>query len=179
MVKIAISGKICSGKTTITNFVKNFLKEDKHNIECIELSFAARLKELCVELFDMPSDPLKKDRDLLQSFSDDCKKYNENVWVNSIINKAKDIDHVIVSDVRFKHEADRLKQSGFILIRLDIGSEEEQKERIRILYDDLSKQNLNHKSETDMDNYDKYDYRFLSDDKLKDNIVNILNKFYP
>ena len=45
-MKIALSGKICSGKTTTAEYIKRIIPE---KIEIF--SFAGRLKELATELF--------------------------------------------------------------------------------------------------------------------------------
>ena len=48
-MKIAICGKMCSGKSTLANHImRTFPGYQKY-------SFAKRVKELCVELFDMTS----------------------------------------------------------------------------------------------------------------------------
>ena len=51
-MKIAICGKMCYGKTTLANYImRTFPGYRKY-------SFAEKVKELCVDLFDMK----KKDR---------------------------------------------------------------------------------------------------------------------
>ena len=50
---------MCTGKTTLGNCVR----ERAHHGAYVKLSFATRIKQLAVELFDMP--PGTKDRDLL------------------------------------------------------------------------------------------------------------------
>ena len=58
-MKIAICGKMCSGKSTLANYImRTFPGYQKY-------SFAEKVKELCVELFDMK----KKDRPLLIDFA--------------------------------------------------------------------------------------------------------------
>ena len=57
MVKIAITGKMYGGKTTIAKYIM-----EKNN-NFIKLSFADKVKEIASDLFDMK----EKDRYLLQS----------------------------------------------------------------------------------------------------------------
>ena len=58
-MKIAICGKMCSGKSTLANHImRTFPGYQKY-------SFARRVKELCVDLFDMQG----KDRELLITFA--------------------------------------------------------------------------------------------------------------
>ena len=56
-MKIAITGKMCSGKTTLSNYLCQL--EPRFQI----FSFGKKVKEVASDLFNM--DPLVKDRSLL------------------------------------------------------------------------------------------------------------------
>ena len=58
-MKIAITGKMCSGKTTLSNYLCQL--EPRFQI----FSFGKKVKEVASDLFNM--DPLIKDRSLLTS----------------------------------------------------------------------------------------------------------------
>lgn len=153
--KIAVSGKICSGKTSFTNI----LKEEIGNIR--RVSVAAKLKWLANKLYGMSLDPEKKDRKLLQTLGVKLREQDPNVWVNTFLKECEKYENVMCDDVRFKNEIDTVKEDGFVTIRLDI-SDELQKERITNCYPENYKQHLDnrhHISETDLDEEkEKFDY---------------------
>jgi len=145
-MKIAISGKICSGKSTLTDK----LNEIYPNL--VKRSFAEKIKEIAFELFGMK----EKDRKLLQGIGTNMRLIDEDVWVKYLINTSN--DYVIIDDLRFENEARLLKENNWILIRLNI-SQELQKERIMKTYPhtyDKHLDNLNHESEMDISKLDKY-----------------------
>lgn len=155
MVKIAFCGKMTSGKTTSANIIKNHLKKNGENV--VILSFADRLKELAIELFNM--DPNKKDRKLLQNLGQTLREFDKNVWINVVVNKINNLDsdvHILIDDLRMPNEYEVLKQLGFIIVRLEV-SKQTQIERLINLYpsnyiDHIEK--LSHCTENSLDNYD-------------------------
>lgn len=54
-IKLAIMGKMCSGKTTLSNHIKSFLLK-KYNIEIKSYTFAGKVYELAYDLFDMSTE---------------------------------------------------------------------------------------------------------------------------
>ena len=118
-MKIAIIGKMCSGKTTIANLIIDKDKSYKR------LSFGQKVKDLAVELFNMEG----KDRSLLINLANKMRDIDSDVWVNYIINNNKDIDNCIIDDIRYQNELDKLINNNFYIIKLNI-SKELQKERI-------------------------------------------------
>ena len=97
-MKIAIIGKMCSGKTTIANLIIDKDKSYKR------LSFGQKVKDLAVELFNMKG----KDRSLLINFANKMREIDSDVWGNYIINNNKDIDNCIIDDIRYQNELDKL-----------------------------------------------------------------------
>ena len=63
MVKIAIIGKMCSGKTTVANHLM------KINNKFVKISFADKVKEIAKDLFGMEK---KKDRNF---FKKTCSEF--------------------------------------------------------------------------------------------------------
>jgi hypothetical protein len=159
-LKIAVSGKICSGKTTFTNI----LKEEISNI--YRISVASRLKWLAINLFGMSPNPDKKNRLLLQELGVKLREQCADVWINSFFDDCQKYTNVMCDDIRFKNELQKVKDNNFITIRLNI-SEKTQKERIVKCYPDNYEQHLKntqHISETDLDDSDDFNYIINSED---------------
>ena len=163
MVKIALNGKIASGKTTTAKFIKDYFN-DNYEI----FNFAGRLKELATELFDF--DPNNKDRKLLQDFGEAVRSIKKDAWIKSLHNRTKNLEFIIVDDMRTPDEFNYLKENGYILIRLNV-SPEIQEKRIKELYPKNYKEHLerrNHFTETALDDF-SFDYYINTDDKTKIN----------
>ena len=140
--KIAISGKMCSGKTTSSDaFIAKWNSFKR-------VSIAGRLKEIAIEVFGMDRDPTKKDRTLLQRLGTDLRIIDENAWLNVFFNRLS--GDVICDDLRFLNELEVLNKNGFIVIRLTVDPKVQMK-RISALYPDFEPEQLLHRSETDLD----------------------------
>ena len=140
-MKIAICGKMRSGKSTIANMLKEY--DDRFKI----FSFGNKIKLLANELFDM--DLKNKDRSLMIAIGSKMREINQDVWINYIIKETKDEEFCIIDDLRFQNELDILEQNDWKIISLNI-SEELQIERIKNLYKDNYDDHLknrNHLSE--------------------------------
>ena len=125
-MKIAICGKMASGKTTLANRL------------CIEenytrLSLAEMVKEVAYTLFNMK--PENKDRKLLQQIGMKMREIRPMVWIDYVIEESKGYDCVVVDDVRFINEVKQFKENGWILVKLEI-TDEIQKSRLQKTYDD-------------------------------------------
>ena len=109
-MKIAICGKMCSGKSTLANHImRSFPDYQKY-------AFAQKVKELCSELFDMKG----KDRPLLIKFANSMRDIDPNVWINQVLKETKGKENCIVDDVRYQNEVDALIQHGWKIIQLHI-----------------------------------------------------------
>jgi hypothetical protein len=77
---------------------------------------------------------------------------HHDAWVLSLFSKYHpDIDNWVVSDVRFKNEADYIKKMGGLLIRLN-GDPTSLREN--------DQRDMNHASEVELDNYEGFDLIF-------------------
>ena len=140
-MKIAVTGKMCSGKTTLCNYLCEI--EPRFQI----FSFGKKVKDVASDLFQM--DPLIKDRTLLTSIGQKMREIDKDVWVNYVIQQCKDVEYCLVDDLRYQNEYEALVKNGFKIIQLNI-SDELQEERIKNIYplnylDHLN--NRNHPSE--------------------------------
>ena len=141
MLKIAVTGKMCSGKTTLCNYLCQI--EPRFQI----FSFGKKVKQVATDLFQM--DPLVKDRSLLINLGTKMREIDSNVWINYVIEQTKDIKYCLVDDLRYQNEYEALLQNGFQIIQLQV-PDELQEQRIKEIYphnyqDHLK--NINHLSE--------------------------------
>lgn len=92
-------------------------------------------------------------RELLQRFAEAIRtQINEDFWGKSMLATYKNSDTWIVSDLRYKNEANILKGRGAVLIRLHRVNDNES----------------NHISETDLDDYTNFDYYLNNTGSLED-----------
>ena len=140
-MKIAVTGKMCSGKTTLCNYLCEL--EPRFEI----FSFGKKVKSVASDLFQM--NPEVKDRTLLTSIGQKMREIDPDVWVNYVISECKDTEYCLVDDLRYQNEYETLVKNGFKIIQLNI-SDELQEERIKIVYPDNYEDHLknrNHSSE--------------------------------
>ena len=137
-MKIAITGKMCSGKSTIANMIQQL------DNEYDTFSYGQKIKDIAVDLFNMRN----KDRTLLINIASKLREIDEDVWSKYIVNKTRYKKKCIIDDLRFQNELDMLDDTWKI-IRLTINPED-QKERIRKNYPDNYEdhyRNMGHNSE--------------------------------
>lgn len=112
---------------------------------------AEELKKLLYKCF--VSNPVmagQKNRKLLQEIGTEVgRKFNERIWIDFALKRARFNNRTVIDDVRFKNELEAL--SSHTVWRISIPSEI-QKERILSLYGEGMLKNLYHLSETDLDN---------------------------
>jgi dephospho-CoA kinase len=116
-MKLAITGEMASGKTTIAKYLV-----EKYNFS--KFSFADDVKLYASEIFDININMKIKDRKLLQQFATKMKEIDENIWIKRLDIKIKDIsDNIIIDDLRYPNEELYLKSKGFKILKLDIDTE--------------------------------------------------------
>ena len=124
-MKLAVTGKMCSGKTTLCNYLCSI--EPRFQI----FSFGKKVKEVGTDLFGM--DPLTKDRPLLTSLGQKMREINSEVWINYVMNQCENKEFCLVDDLRYQNEYEALVKNGFKIIQLEV-SDELQEKRIREIY---------------------------------------------
>ena len=172
MVKIAFSGKLCSGKSTAAKIIGEIIND------VTILSFAGKVKEIARDLFGMTT----KDRELLINIGKKMREIDSDIWIKYLLKESEKYENVVVDDLRFPNEYKYLKEHGFTIIRLNI-SREQQLERIKILYDDweVHSSKNNDESEVALDSCN-FDYCIdtpKSLDDLKQILVSIINVSDP
>lgn len=171
MLIIGVSGKKGSGKDTLANilvkkygFIKRSFAEAlksgvRKDFDLTKDHTDGKLKELPTKFINTKyhqSDGCLKTeywtpRDIMVEYGQFFRKFNPNYWVDSVFDNLKHIDpfknypkliRVVISDVRFKNEADRIREEGGYVARLD-----------RKLELNIYKTISDDVSETDLDNY--------------------------
>jgi len=122
-MKIAICGKMCSGKTTMAHTIMRMDKRYK------VFSIGKKVKEVGTDLFGVTH----KDRPLLISIGAKMREIDPDVWIKHVIAQTKNETHCIVDDLRYQNEYEHLRNNGFVFIRLHV-SRLTQEQRVRKLY---------------------------------------------
>jgi cytidylate kinase len=125
-MKIAITGKMCSGKSFIANMICQL--DNSYNV----YSYGQKIKEIAIDLFNMKT----KNRSLIISIAEDMKKHDPDVWANYIMKKIQYKNNIVIDDLRFQNELDLLS-SDWIIIRLNITNTEQRRRLINLYSDDV------------------------------------------
>ena len=167
-MRIAICGKMCSGKTYVSSIL---------NRKCAlkKFAFADKVKEVAKDLFNMN----KKDRKLLQHIGQSMRNIDQHVWINYLLYKIEDEDRVIIDDVRYPNELQALREREFIVIKLIVDKETQQKRLMETYPDNYTEHidNMNHTSEMHIDQMEA-DYEIKSDEHVIENILKAIDPYY-
>lgn len=111
---ILVSGQAGAGKDTFFELAETIVSARR-------IAFADELKEIAEENFNWDKEKDKAGRQLLIDIGRTARNYNENFWVNKVINKIKTIlyypylialtDYIIVTDWRYQNEYERMKDA--------------------------------------------------------------------
>ncbi len=166
----AISGKIGSGKTTLAELLKENLISKGRKVEIV--NFADKLKEICFLLTGYYGKTQEEKNiyieeygftvgEALQLIGTNAMRnnYHKDVWVISTFKNMKPDTDYIIADCRFKNEADFCNKNNAKLIRIDGDPADTRKS---------SKRDLNHPSETDLDDYHNWGYYFYNDKSIEE-----------
>ena len=154
-----VSGKARHGKDTFSGYLKNAYEKDGKKVIITQLS--KYIKYYAREMTGWNLTEEDKPRTLLQTLGTDIireKLGMEDLFIRRMIDDIKIFscfyDAIIISDVRLRLEMDMLKESypdaiGVNIFRPDFdnGLTEEQKK---------------HKTEVDLDDYDKFDLHIVN-----------------
>ena len=135
-MKIAICGKMCSGKSTLAQTIVRI--DDRYRV----VSIGAKVKGIAKELFGMTE--AEKDRSLLVSIGSKMRDIDPNVWVGHVIAKTEGMTHCVVDDMRYQNEYELLRENGFVFIQIHV-SPHTQDQRIRKMYPTNFQAHLDHR----------------------------------
>jgi len=184
---IGLSGHARSGKNILSEFIIEEF-EKKYNRKFYEASFANELKYMCKFQFGLNDDQLwgdekevedrrfvklppealwvKQDdyywtpREIMQELGAFYRKIDYDFWIKSLKKflhneLLKGHEDFIITDVRHVNEAEFIKEGKGILIRINRDTNNEI-------------HGINHESETDLDNYKKFDMYINNNGSLDD-----------
>jgi adenylate kinase family enzyme len=158
-IRIAFSGKISSGKTTAAKVLVD-------NYGFVRHSFADELKKHVAwrKRVDLQYllDHKEEFRDTLQEVGHKMRDKDENFWVSRLVKNLPEDVNVVCDDLRYLNEAERLKQLGFYLVRIDTLSQTIVERRKQLGLRSIPRV-VHHVSETSLDDYYGWDYRIVGD----------------
>ena len=178
---IGLSGKIGSGKDTVASIIK------KYNNTFQDIAFAYKLKQITALLTsqDINNTMTQEGKNIyieefnmtigqmLQQIGTNLFRdnFNDNTWILATFLQIKNNPgNYIITDCRFKNEAQAIKDNNGILIRINRNNNN---------ISDNSTRNLQHQSEIDLDDYDNFDFIINNDldlNHLEKNVINIIKK---
>jgi len=172
---IGISGKIGSGKDTFAKYLIE--KNPKYETK----SFAYKLKFICAfltgttineQLSQIGKNVYLEEwsmtiGEMQQKVGTEAMRdqLHKDAWVIALYADYKESSNWIVTDLRFPNEAQSIIDKGGILIRIEGDPANVRKN---------SERDLNHPSETSLDNWEAWDYKFTNESPIS-NIKNHVN----
>ena len=171
---ITISGKARHGKDFTANIMKDKLEQDNKRV--LIAHFGDLVKYTVKTFFGWNGKKDEEGRTKLQYIGTDViRKQKPNYWVDFIVSILKmfpnEWDYVIIPDARFPNEIDTFKNEGFNITTVRV---------IRPNFDsDLTVEQMQHISETALDDYNDYDFKIINDKsevELYNNTLDILKK---
>ena len=168
---IGISGKKRSGKDTVGAMVVEWLNE--HGFDAAQVAFADQLKDEVAEATGVNRRMQEMDKErwrpILQWWGVEFRRhyFGQDYWVSKMTQKllAMDEDVAVVTDVRFRDEADFIRASGGFVVRV---------ERETGLQD-------GHSSETDLDGYSGFQTTLSNDgtlDELEEKVFCFMSQMH-
>ncbi len=104
-----------------------------------------------------------KNRDILQFYGELVRKYEPSFWIQALFKKIDLSHNNIITDVRLLNEYMSLRNYGFSLVRV-IASDDI---RRKLLGENRTTQ-INHSTETNLDNIETWDYIIYNNGDLAD-----------
>lgn len=165
-----ISGKARSGK----NEISKIIEKSYSNKKSITISFGYYIKDYAKRISDWDGSEETKPRELLQQLGIELvrNKIDKRLFIDRILQDIEIFsyfyDIIIISDVRLLDEITILKEiyPDSVSIRV-----------IRNNYkNNLTEEQKNHLTETDLDEFNDFDYVVENDKNLEDKINKILSE---
>lgn len=151
-VKIALFGKMRSGKNTVADIMKT--REDFE-----EFSFGEGIGNI-IDMYFPTARANGKPRQHYQTIGQALRQLDKDVWINYTLasihkyeewcRKAERDAFVVIADGRQTNEAERLREEGFIIVKVEC-DEAERLRRIQAENDAFDPSQLNHETELQVD----------------------------
>jgi phosphomevalonate kinase len=189
MKLIGLSGKLGSGKNYIAEKIIAPYFKDTYNI--LILGFGDQVKnELYARdvslTYDLLYDQKTYDsRNKLQNYATENgrDKYNQEMWIRGLDMQIETFRKrspkevmIIICDVRFVNEAEYIKKKNGLLFKINSLNRTQNRYWKEANGDQTKYNNIsNHKSETDLDNYEYQLYNLVIDNDIELDISKIIN----
>jgi dephospho-CoA kinase len=155
VVKIALSGRLRSGKDTVAHHLYI-----RHGFD--RIAFGTALKRIAHDTFPWVSE-FSKPRALYQSVGQLMRQIEPDVWIKHSeqavkgaidfrVNTGAERVGVVITDVRQQNEVDWCRENGFTLIRI-IAPDEDRIARAIAANDDFTVHDLTHETELAIDGF--------------------------
>lgn len=157
MIKIALTGEMRSGKTTVASYIEDTFYAKR-------FAFGDALKSITHQLFDI--DSASKPRKLYQDVGQALRSVDEDVWINLLRvdilknTSKKDFGIIVIDDLRQPNEYEWAKANGYIIIRVEADNAL-RKERAALEGDDFSEEDMLHDTESHAAGFD-VDYTIIN-----------------
>lgn len=166
-----LSGKARSGK----NEVAKIIEEYYHNKKCISLSYSYYLKDYVKRITNWDGSEESKPRDILQQVGFELikEKIDSKLLIRRLVEDIKVFsyfyDVIIITDARLIDEVEIPKKTFENITTIRVNREEDNK------LTDIQKK---HMTETNLDDYQEFDYIIDNDDYnlLQKRVYKILNE---
>ena len=112
-MKIAFAGKMGVGKDTAYEYIAG-----KYDKPITNIKFAQGIYDILKYSQTICNFTHVKDRRFLQLVGDWARDNDPNVWVNLALQKASETDHCIITDLRYLNEFKKLKDNGWMCIKI-------------------------------------------------------------
>ncbi|MGG0793157.1 AAA family ATPase [Brevibacillus laterosporus] len=160
-IKIALTGKMRSGKDTVAAYLVE-------HYDFVPYAFGDGIKRVCHELFPEHVANGKKPRALLQGVGQAMRAIDPDVWIKRTmreVNQAQGFD-VVITDLRQPNEYDRLRDEGFVIIRIN-AEDGTRLKRMEDAGDTFTEEDLYHETEQCIDWFE-VDYDLYNDGSVLD-----------
>lgn len=145
---LAFGNKCRQGKDTAAEAVVDFYDYSDIDIRAEQFHFAEALYEECRELHGM----VGKDAPLLQRVGAERRAEDPNYWIDKVFGQIPEyMDVAVISDCRYKNEAEAVKAKGGYLINV----QRLNRDGSPFVSDDRP---ADHPSEIDLDDYRGWDF---------------------
>ncbi len=165
-----LSGKARSGKNEISKIIERYYSNKK----CITISFGYYIKDYAKRISDWDGSEETKPRELLQRLGIELvrNKIDKRLFIDRILQDIEIFsyfyDIIVISDVRLLDEITILKENYPDSTSIRV---------VRNNYENnLTEEQKNHLTETDLDNFNDFDYIVNNDDNLELKIIEILSE---
>lgn len=166
ILKIAVCGKIRSGKDTVA---EHLVKEHKFT----RFAFSEGVVKVGRVLFPNAFEGGKKPRKLLQAIGQYMRNIDPNIWIDYTFRQMEYVNanFTVISDLRQPNELLALKEDGFFIVRVN-ALDETRLQRAIAAGDDFEEKDMKHETEQHLDSF-PVDYEIYNDGTLEELIPQI------